>query len=160
MSTTTINGGVSLRWEHDARALERHLALMAASGPGMSPGLRDDIGEYMLGLVQDRLDGDPQKLVGGADMPQSAAAIERDGKTLIDRHHLYDSYVYQLTPSGVEVGSNSIYARIHHFGGQAGRGHAIEILARPVLGMDDQEEAHVGEMILEELRRMQPGGLA
>jgi phage gpG-like protein len=158
MSTTTINSGVSLRFERDARALEHHLAVMAGSGPSLSPELHADIGEYMLGLVQDHFDD--QTIVGGAPMPQSAAAIERAGKTLIDKHHLYDSYVYQVLPAGVEVGSNSVYARIFHFGGQAGRNHAIEIEARPVLGMDDQEEAHVGELILEELRRMQPGGLA
>jgi phage gpG-like protein len=158
MSTTTINSGVSLRWEQDARALERHLALMAASGPGLSEGLRQEIGGFMLDLVQGHLAD--QTLVGGAPMPQSAAAIERAGNTLIHRNNLQDSYVMQLLPSGVEVGSDLKYARIHHFGGMAGRGHAVEIEARPVLGMDDQEEAHVGELILAELRRMQPGGLA
>lgn len=157
-TTTTINSGVSMRFERDARALEHHLAVMAGSGPSLSPELREDIGEYFLGRVQDRFDD--QIIVGGGPMPQSAAAIERAGKTLIDKHHLYDSYVYQLTSSGVEIGSNLAYARIYHFGGQAGRGRAIEVEARPVLGMDDQDETHVGELILAELRRLQPGSLS
>jgi phage virion morphogenesis protein len=158
MSATTINSGVSLQIDEAARSIERHLALLAGSGPGMSADLRQDIGEYFLGQVQDRLDS--QQLVDGSPMPQSQAAIDRDGKTLIDRHHLYDSYTYNVLPSGVEVGSNLAYARIHHFGGEAGRrGHRIHIEARPVLGMNEHDEEVVGQMILGELARLTPGGL-
>lgn len=154
---TTASQGVSLRFEADARALESHLALMAAEGVSMSPNLRADIGEYFLGNIQDNLDD--QRLFDGTAMPQSQAAIDRQGKTLIDRHHLYDSYVYQVTPGGVEVGSNSVYARIHHFGGVAGRRSArIELDARPVMGLTDDDQDHIGQMILDELRRLQPGG--
>lgn len=154
---STINTGVSLRIDTAARTIERHLALLAATGGSLSPGLRAEIGEYMLGQVQDRFD--EQLLVDGSPMPQSAAAIERSGKTLIDRHHLYDSYTYNVLPSGVEIGSNSAYARIHHFGGQAGRrGHRVEIEARPVLGTNDADHEHIGRLIFAELERI--GGVA
>lgn len=159
MNTTTVNTGVSLRIDEVARTIERHLALLAATGESLSPGLRQDIGEYMLGQVQDRLDG--QRLVDGSPMPQSASAIERSGKTLIDRHHLYDSYVYNVLPSGIEIGSSSAYARIHHFGGEAGRqGHRIHIEARPVLGTTQADEDFIGQLIFAELERLQPGGAA
>ncbi len=156
MSTTSINSGVSLEIDAAARAIERHLAVLAATGGSLSEGLRREIGEYMLGQVQDRFD--EQRLFDGSPMPQSAAAIERDGKTLIDRHHLYDSYVYNVLPSGVEIGSNSAYARIHHFGGEAGRGHAIRIEARPVLGMNKADQDYVGKLVFDELERLVPGG--
>lgn len=155
---STINTGVSLQVDQGARALERHLALLAATGGSLSEGLRREMGEYLLGQVQDRLDD--QRLVDGSAMPQSAAAIERDGKTLIDRHHLHDSYVYNVLPGGVEVGSNSAYARIHHFGGQAGRGHAVRIEARPVLGTNQADEDVLGQLVMEELQRLVPGGVA
>ncbi|MEY4427640.1 MAG: hypothetical protein RLZZ182_329 [Pseudomonadota bacterium] len=155
---STVNTGVSLTFDSGARSLERHLALMAATGGALSEGLRREMGEYLLGQVQDRFD--EQRLVDGSAMPQSAAAIERTGKTLIDRHHLYDSYTYNVLPAGVEVGSNSVYARIHHYGGQAGRAGAVDVLARPVLGTTTADEEHLGALVLEELQRMQPGGAA
>lgn len=156
MSATTINTGVTLQVDAAARTIERHLALLAATGGALSEGLRREMGEYMLGQVQDRFDD--QVLVDGRAMPQSRSAIERDGKTLIERHHLYDSYTYNVLASGVEIGSNSAYARIHHFGGQAGRGHAVRIEARPVLGLNAADQAHLGTLVFEELERLAPGG--
>mgnify|MGYP000977709940 CR=1 FL=1 len=99
-----------------------------------------------------------RSLVGGATMPPSKAAQQRKGKTLIAKGHLRDSYVYQLTSEGVEVGSALIYAAIHHFGGETGRGHRTKLPARPVLGLDDAGQAQVGEILLNELRRSQGGG--
>lgn len=157
-TTTTVNTGVSLEIDAAARAIERHLAVLAATGGSLSAGLRREIGEYLLGQVQDRFD--EQRLVDGSPMPQSAAAIERDGKTLIDRHHLYDSYTYNVLPSGVEIGSNSAYARIHHFGGKAGRGHAVRVEARPVLGINKADEDYIGQLVFEELERLTPGAIA
>lgn len=153
--STTINTGVSLTFDQGARSLERHLALMAATGGAMSEGLRREMGEYLLGQVQDRFD--EQRLVDGSPMPQSAAAIDRDGKTLIERHHLYDSYTYNVLPGGVEIGSSSTYARIHHFGGMAGRGRSIHIVARPVLGVNQADEDVLGSLVFAELRRLQGG---
>ncbi len=77
------------------------------------------------------------------------------GKTLIDKHNLYDSYVYQLPTDGVEIGSAKVYAAIHHFGGKAGRGHKTNITARPVLGVSAKQERAIGEMMLEQIRRLQ-----
>lgn len=155
MTSTTINAGVQLSFDAAARALEAHLAGLAARGGQMPRTLWEDIGEYMLGQVQDAFDG--QMLFDGRPMPQSAAAIERSGKTLIAKHHLYDSYVYQVTSAGVEVGSNSVYARIHHFGGEAGRNHAVHIEARPVLGLTPEGERHIGSMILAEVMKLSMG---
>jgi phage virion morphogenesis protein len=156
---TQINSGVSLQIDAAARTIERHLAVLAATGGALSTGLRAEIGKYLLGQVQDHFD--EQQLFDGSAMPQSAAAIERSGKTLIDRHHLYDSYVYNVLPSGVEVGSNSAYARIHHFGGEAGRvGHRVRIEARPVLGTTGADQDHIGSLIFAELERLTPRGMA
>lgn len=45
------------------------------------------------------------------------------------------------------IGSNKVYAAIHQFGGMAGRGHKVNIKARPYLPMDAngnlQQEAYV-----------------
>ncbi|WP_254304700.1 hypothetical protein [Burkholderia pseudomallei] len=82
--------GVSVQWDFGGDdALRRHLA---AIGGATFVRAREDIGEYMLGQIQDRFD--QQLLWDGSPMPQSAAALARDGQTLIDSHNLYDSYVY------------------------------------------------------------------
>lgn len=143
--------GVGIQFRAGDAVLLRHLARLAARQ--QFTAARREIGEYMLGEVQDNLDG--QKLFDGTAMPQSKAAIARSGKTLIDRHHLYDSYVFQLARGGVEIGSNSVYARIHHHGGETGRiGHRFNMTARPVLGVGPRQERRIGEILLNEVGSM------
>lgn len=133
--------------------IRRHLAALALLHRSHYDRARRNIGEYLLGEVQDRLDG--QRLVDGTPMPQSKAAIARKGKTLIDSHRLYDSYVYQLTRDGLEVGSAVVYAAIHHFGGQAGRGHQVELPARPVLGASAADEERIGDFLIQAIEASQ-----
>lgn len=148
--------GAVLRAGFDDSAITRHLAILAIMDADGFDGVRREIGEYLVGDVQDNLDG--QKLFDGSAMPQSKAAIKRKGKTLIERgHHLYDSYVYQLVGGGVEVGSALVYAAIHHFGGETGRaGHRFTLPGRPVLGIGPRQEAALGNFLIAEIRRAQP----
>lgn len=140
----------------DDGPIRRHLARLALLDSRGYDGARREIGEYLLGEIQDNLDG--QKLADGSPMPQSAAAIARRGKTLIDRHHLYDSYTYQLVPEGLEVGSAMAYAAIHHFGGETGRtGHRFEMTARPVMGIGPAQEQRIGDFLVAEISKTQQG---
>lgn len=144
--------GVTMRFEDGPVRL--HLARLAIADQAGFDRARREIGEYLVGEVQDNLDG--QKLFDGSPMPQSKAAIARKGKTLIAKHHLYDSYVYQLTRGGLEVGSAMVYARIHNFGGETGRtGHRFTLPARPVLGMTPENEAQIGDILIHEIQRLQ-----
>lgn len=148
--------GVRLALTPDITPLVKHLERLIA-GSNFEP-LRRQIGEYMVGEVQDNLDG--QKLFDGSPMPQSKAAEERGGETLIDHHHLYDSYVYQLADGGVEVGSALVYARIHHAGGLTGRaGHRFEMEPRPVLGVGPEQDEHIGGLILADLQAIEDGAV-
>ena len=141
---------VSLRYQDEA--LHHHLrALIAAEGTHWADARRE-IGEYLVGEIQDNFDD--QRLADGSPMPPSAAAGRRSGKTLIDKHHLYDSYIYQLTDDGVEVGSGEMYAAIHHFGGMTGRGHRTRIIPRPVMGVGPAQEAEIGDLLLDAIRRL------
>lgn len=45
------------------------------------------------------------------------------------------------------AGTNKIYGAIHQFGGQAGRNHAVTIPARPFLGLSDEGESEVLEIV-------------
>jgi phage gpG-like protein len=141
----------------DDGPIRRHLAALALLHASGFDRARREIGEFMVGEVHDNLHR--QKLVDGSPMPKSKAAIKRDGKTLIDKGHLRDSYVYQLTAAGVEVGSAKVYAAIHHFGGDRAivskHGPVRPLPPRPVLGLNADGEREVGDILLGELRRAQ-----
>ena len=141
-----------IAYTFDAAPIFRHLGGLARLNAGHFASVRREIGEYMLGNVQDNLDG--QRLFDGKAMPPSKAAAKRAGKTLIDKHRLYDSYTYQLNDAGVEIGSALIYAAIHHFGGKTGRGHKTNITPRPVLGVAAAQEKAMGDFMIAEIRRL------
>ena len=146
-------GAASVHAEFNDQAIRKHLAALAIANSEGFNGARREIGEFFLGEVQDNLDG--QKLFDGTPMKQSQSARDRVGKTLIDKHHLYDSYTYQLNRGGVEIGSALIYAAIHHFGGQAGRKRKTKIDARPVLGATERHEHRIGDILIAAIVRTQ-----
>jgi phage gpG-like protein len=151
MSGTSTGIGITIGFA-DA-ALTRHLAMLAIADHEGFTAARREIGEYLIGDIQDNFDN--QKLFDGSPMPQSKAAIKRAGKTLIDDHHLYDSYVYQLVQAGVQWGSIRPYAAIHHFGGETGRpGHRFNMIPRPVMGIAEKQERRIGDVLIGELRRL------
>jgi phage gpG-like protein len=161
--------GVQMTWGFDDALIRGHLGRLFMVARGHFNSARREIGEYMVGEIQDNLDG--QKLADGSAMPPSAAAqgrtthYKRDnkkkgyvkgavrsaGKTLIDSHQLYDSYIWQAKGLGVEVGSNRVYAAIHHFGGTAGRGGRAHITARPVLGVKPSDEIKIGDFLVKQI---------
>lgn len=134
--------GVTMRVFFDDAPLRMRLAALAAAKPAKFSAVLRDIGEDILGDAKDNIHS--QKLVGGGAMPTSKAAAKRGGKTLLDKGHLRDSYTYQLSGATLAVGSNMVYAAIHHFGGKTGRGHKVTITPRPVLGVDAKREARIG----------------
>lgn len=156
--------GVSMRVTFDDAVLRQHLTALALARPEKMSALMRDIGEDILGDAQDNIHY--QRLVDGSAMPQSEASKgrgtttksgrKRPGKTLLDKGNLRDSYTYQLGGGVLEVGSNLVYAAIHHFGGQAGRGKKTTILARPVLGVNAKREEAIatklGRALLEMTR--------
>lgn len=136
----------------DAQPMLQHLRGLERLNQSHFVSLRREVGEFMLGNVQDNFD--KQRLFTGAAMPPSKAAGKRGGKTLIDKHNLYDSYVYQLPGDAIEIGSAKVYAAIHHFGGKAGRGRKSTITPRPVLGVSAKQESAIGDMMLAAIGRV------
>lgn len=45
------------------------------------------------------------------------------------------------------ISTNKIYAAIHHFGGNTGRGHAANIPARPYLALSKQDERDINDTV-------------
>ena len=85
------------------------------------------------------------------------------GKTLVDSARLMQSITSNASDTGVEVGTNVLYAAIHQFGGtiraktsrglrfKIGKGRdaswatrqSVTIPARPFLGIDAEDEAEI-----------------
>lgn len=58
----------------------------------------------------------------GSPWPPSLRARAQGGKTLLETGRLMRSVTYQASDSGVEVGSNVVYAAIHQLGGEIKQG--------------------------------------
>lgn len=113
----------------------------------------DEVGSYLISSIQQRFED--QITPSGRAFIQSAAAASRGGKTLLDSGSLRDSYSYEVGSGGHEitVGSNLVYAGIHHAGGMTGRGHMTEIQANPVLGISRQDEREIGHIFIAEIKQ-------
>ena len=85
----------------------------------------------------------------------SARAVAEGGQTLTDSGRLRASITHNVTDGGraVEVGSNLIYAAIHQFGGQAGRGRKVTIPARPFLGIGRRDRDGILRIVGRALER-------
>ncbi|WP_032092045.1 phage virion morphogenesis protein [Necropsobacter rosorum] len=64
---------------------------------------------------------------------KSTKILRQDG-------YLADKTAYNVSNDSVEFGSQEIYARLHQFGGKAGRSKKVNIPARPWLGAGEKDE--------------------
>lgn len=130
--------GVSLNWGGFDKALGK-----AAHKLGDTQALMESVGEALRSGTIERFDAeeDPQ----GKKWKPSARAMAGGGKTLDKESHLKDSIDYATTSDKVMVGSNLPYARIHQLGGKTGKGHKVDMPARPYLGVSEEDMDEVRE---------------
>ncbi|AJE07750.1 phage virion morphogenesis protein [Mannheimia haemolytica] len=75
-------------------------------------------------------------------------------KILRQDGYLADKTAYNVTNDNVEFGSKEVYARLHQFGGKAGRGKKVSIPARPWLGVGKNDETLLLEKARFHLRKV------
>lgn len=103
------------------------------------------LGETLKKIHTDRFKAeiDPD---GNKWQPLSSRTLElkrmrgKSTKILRQDGYLEDKMAYNVSNDGVEFGSQEIYARLHQFGGKAGRGKKVTIPARPWLGAGEKDE--------------------
>lgn len=78
-------------------------------------GLFENIGLSLVTSTQHRFEESHGP--DGSPWPPSVRALATGGKTLIDSARLMRSISYQASDTGVEIGTNVVYAAIHQFGG-------------------------------------------
>ena len=112
-----------------------------------------EIGEYMLTETAMRFDRgvDPD----GRPWIKSKRASRDGGKTLVDKGMLRQAINYKASKDEVEIGVGNfpVYARIHQYGGRTGKGHRLNLPARPYLGIN-QDDIDEAQRIIEKFLRL------
>ncbi|MBL1321513.1 MAG: phage virion morphogenesis protein [Methylophaga sp.] len=145
--------GLSLKYSIDDKAAREFLKRL---GNVDTAPMFDEIGAYLDSEVALRF---AQSIDWEGNPLQPSQRAEREGgKTLVDFGHLRDSYTHNVFAdgSGVEHGSNSIYAAIHQFGGKTGRNLAVEMPIRAVMGINADDEAEIDGIVEDYYRAVMP----
>lgn len=126
-----------------------------------------DIGEYLIRSTQDRFDAeeDPEGRPWESVLVGTLAHKSHD-KVLTESSRLRDSIIYQAGRNELKVGTNVIYGAIHQlggtikpkntdgrlvfsFGGRTVRAKEVTIPARPYLGLSEDDQVEVLEILSE-----------
>ena len=143
--------GVRLEYKINDREILRGIRRLGAFN---AFDMFDEIGAYLDSSVLQRFedgigpDGIPWE-------PSERAEIE-GGKTLIDFGHLRDSITHIASSDGVEHGTNMIYGAIHQFGGQTGRNKSVTMIARPIIGINADDEDEINSIVRDFVEGIMP----
>ena len=133
-----VKNGVSLNWGGFDKALSK-----AGHKLGDTQALMESVGEALISGTLKRFDAEEEPT--GKKWPKSKRAAKEGGQTLTDKAFLRRCIDYAATPEKVMVGSNLPYARIHQLGGKTGKGHKVDMPARPYLGVSAEDMEDVRE---------------
>ncbi|HJA79948.1 MAG TPA: phage virion morphogenesis protein [Candidatus Desulfovibrio intestinavium] len=137
--------GVSLHWGGLGKAVSK-----AGHKLGNTQALMDSIGEALVSGTLKRFDDEEDPT--GKKWKPSARATAEGGQTLTDTATLRRSIEYATTSDKVMVGSNLRYARIHQKGGKTGKGHKVDMPARPYLGVSAEDMDEVRAVMTDFLK--------
>lgn len=132
-------------------------AVLANAVRGNTGTLMAAIGEHV--LAETLINFDKEQTPEGERWEQSDRAFFEEGKTLQDTRRLFQSYTYNASDTQVDIGTNVIYAAIHHYGGATGRNHATVLPARPALGLTPAIESDITSLYTEWARDLFGGSL-
>lgn len=116
----------------DSSDLERGLSQLLQNVQNRRP-MMTSVATELQSMTEDNFESESW---GGQKWKQSQRAANESGKTLQKTGQLAASLTTQASNDFARIGSNKVYAAIHHLGGQAGRGHKVSLPARPYLPID------------------------
>lgn len=113
-------------------------------------GFYKNVGEHLLSSVKDNFetetapDGTRWKTLSQTTRDLRSKKYGNAPTTILRASgDLMNSINMQASDTDVRIGSSLIYAAIHQFGGDAGRGKKVTIPARPYLGLSAADEDEV-----------------
>lgn len=86
--------------------------------------------------------------------PKWLGLAYRNGKPLVDTGALRDSVNQNYDNDTAIVGTNMVYAAIHHFGGMAGRNRKVRIPARPFLILTNEDKQDLMDDVQDYFRNL------
>lgn len=113
----------------DSRDLERGLSQLLQNVQNRRP-MMNAVATELQSMTEDNFESESW---GGQKWKDSKRAKNEGGKTLQKSGQLAASLTTKSGNDFARIGSNKVYAAIHHLGGQAGRGHKVSLPARPYL---------------------------
>ena len=136
-----------LQIEIDSRDFERGMARLLQNMENRRP-ITAGIAAELLSMSEDNFASESW---GGDPWEQSKRAAKENGKTLQKTGQLAASLTTQSSNDFARIGTNKVYAAIHHMGGQAGRGRKVNIPARPYLPINNSGnlQANADKQILD-----------
>lgn len=140
-----VKNGVALNWGGFDKAMGK-----AGHKLGDTQALMESVGDALVSGTLKRFDDEEEPT--GKKWPKSKRAAKEGGQTLTDTALLRRSIEYAATPDKVMVGSNLKYARIHQLGGKTGKGHKVDMPARPYLGVSAEDMEEVRETVADFLK--------
>src|SRR3990172_8086196 len=125
----------------EAEEAKKTLVALVDRMKDMTPVMRT-IGQTIRASVQKNFEtgGRPGTWIGLSPATLRKRRGKGERRILVDTARLKNSInVRAGGPSHVTVGTNVIYAAIHHFGGMAGRGRKVKIAARPYMLIQEED---------------------
>lgn len=140
--------GISFEIEIDDARMLRELNKTLSKLGNLKP-FYVNVGEAALNWVQDRFD--TETAPDGSswqDLAPSTVAGRPNGAMTILRvtGQFAGSFNSDANGHQVKIGTAAVQGAIQHFGGKAGRNHAVTIPARPILGIPTGGEREIIEM--------------
>ena len=135
---------IKLTWILDADMAKATLVALSAKMKNMTPAMKT-IGQVIRTSIQKNFEqgGRPQ---GWIRLSPATQKKRKGSKILVDTARLKNSIKIQASSDRVVVGTNVVYAAIHHFGGQAGRGRKVTIPARPFMLIQGEDWKEINEV--------------
>ncbi len=140
--------GSAITITSNADQVAAELAAVADRCGSMEPAMQI-IGETVVASVQQNFmaGGRPE---GWQELSPVTKAQKKGGSILITEGHaggLLGSIHAEAAANSVQIGTDKVYAAIHQFGGQAGRGRKVTIPAREFLLIQDSDWPDIKEQL-------------
>jgi len=110
------------------------------------------VGEHMLRSIDKNFNAEGRPDRWKRPLAASTLKRKKPGKKILGasgrlRRSITRATAVRARGDGVVVGTNVVYAAIHQFGGQAGRGRKVTLPARPYLMVHDEDLGAIVDIV-------------
>ena len=145
---------IEIKFEH--RIVQEKLLDIAKRVENLRPLMKNSAGIFSYSTEENfKEEGRPDKWLDLAESTKKQRTKKRkwpgqilqvEGKLAASISTFYDN-------DSAVIGSNLEYAAIHQLGGQAGRNKSVEIPTRPYLGISDEEQQEIIDLIVKYIEK-------